>query len=326
LKTAIIDRVFFAEKEHPARVLLNELTVAGQVVNADDDDVGAIYQKIESIVNCLTNEFQGDLAIFDVCLLDLRAFMAEQESHFQQVQQQIGELAQQSSFEAKTRKNIAQEIAAHLLNRNVPDDVKAFLMGTWRRVLSHIMLNDGDESEAMKLAEQVSKDLIWSVEPLVNAEARRKLLLIVPLILEALQEGLRLIGYTEAQIQSVHEMIERYHIANITGASLPSSGGRAMDARNMKPVDEIDQLLQDLEDDLGLPEGGREGGRLGQEGLSLSQADRTGDNGFDQMMKEMGFDEEMADDDAPRINDRYTILVAGLADGAWIVSWKMMAK
>jgi len=317
LKVAIIDRVFFAEKEHPARVLLNELTIAGQIASSDDGDdenVGAIYQKIESVVMRLMNEFQGDPGVFDSCLAELREFMAEQEAGFQQVQQQIGEVVQQNSFEAKTKKNIAGEIAEHLLNRQVPDDVKHFLMNTWRQVLSHVMLNEGDESEAFKRAEQVTKDLIWSVEPLENAEAKKKLILVVPLILEALQEGLALIGYTDDQVKAVHEVIERYHIANITGNKPASAKMAAKSGSKAAPVDEIDQLLQDLEDDLGLPEGER----LGQEGASLSASDAQGASDFDQMMKEMGFDEGIADDDAPRINDRYTTLVDTLEDGAWV--------
>ena len=317
LKVAIIDRVFFAEKEHPARMLLNELTIAGQIASSDDGDdenVGAIYQKIESVVMRLMNEFQGDPRIFDSCLAELREFMAEQEAGFQQVQQQIGEVVQQNSFEAETKKNIAGEIAENLLNRQVPDDVKHFLMNTWRQVLSHMMLNEGDESETFKRAEQVSKDLIWSVEPLENAEAKKKLILIVPLILEALQEGLALIGYTEDQVKAVHEMIERYHIANITGNKPASAEMAAKSGSKAAPVDEIDQLLQDLEDDLGLPEGER----LGQEAASLSGSDAHGSSDFDQMMKEMGFDEGIADDDALRINDRYTILVDTLEHGVWV--------
>jgi len=317
LKVAIIDRVFFAEKAHPARVLLNELTIAGQVASSDDSDgenVGAIYQKIEFIVTRLMNEFQGDLGIFDSCLAELREFMAEQEVGFQQVQQKIGEVVQQNSVTAKTKKNIAGEIAENLLNRQVPDDVKHFLMNTWRLVLSHFMLNEGDESEAFKRAEQVSKDLIWSVEPLESVEAKKKLILIVPLIVEALQEGLALIGYTDDQVKAVHEMIERYHIANITGnKSAPAKMSPKSESKTV-PVDEIDQLLQELEDDLGLPEGDR----LGQENLSPAASGAQGASDFGQMMKEMGFDEGMADDDAPRINDRYTTLVDALEDGVWV--------
>ena len=314
LKVAIIDRVFFAEKEHPARVLLNELTLAGQIASADEGDdkaASVIYQKIESVVKYLMDEFQGDLDIFETCLTGLREFMAEQEAGFQQAQQKIGEQAQQNSFEAKTKKNIAEEIAAHLLNRNVPSDVKAFLMETWRQVLSHIMLNEGDDSEAFQRAEQVSKDLIWSVEPIENADAKKKLLFVVPLILDALREGLMLIGYTDAQVQAVNEMIERYHVANVTGSSATQLDKVEAKA---KPVDEIDQLLQDLEDDLGLPEGER----IGQDELSLSATESGDSSDFDRMMKEMGFDEGLEEDDAPRINDRYTALVDSLEDGVWL--------
>jgi len=315
LKVAIIDRVFFAEKDHPARALLNELTIAGQIAGADDEDnAGVIYQKIESVVMRLMNEFQGGLDIFDTCLADLREFMAEQEAGFQQAQQQIGELAQKNSFEAKTKKNIAEEIAGRLLNRNVPSDIKAFLMDTWRQVLSTTMLNDGEESEALKRAEQVCDDLIWSVEPLENPEAKKKLLFVVPLILDALKEGLELIGYTEAQVQDVNQMIERYHIANIKGGKVAPASPVKAEIKSPQPTDEIDQLLQDLEDDLGLPEGER----LGAEALSLSASESVDSGDFDQMMKAMGFDETLADDDAPLINDRYTVLVDALEEGTWV--------
>jgi len=82
---------------------------------------------------------------------------------------------------------------------------------------------------------------------------RKKLLLVVPLILEASQEGLALIGYTDVQIQTVHEMIERYHIANIAGNSIVPTAAPIHDAGKVESVNEIDQLLQqNLEYDLDL--------------------------------------------------------------------------
>jgi len=61
--------------------------------------------------------------------------------------------------------------------------------------------------------------------------------------------------------------------------------------------------------------------------LSLSVSGNSSASDFDQMMKEMGFDEGVAGDDAPRINDSYTILVAELEDDRKVVqrvklTWK----
>ncbi len=317
LKVAIIDRVFFSEKDHPARMLLNELTIAGQIASVDDGSeksAGIIYKKIESVVMRLMREFKGDLAIFESCLVELRAFMAEQEAGFQQAQQEIGELAQKNGFEAKAKKNVAEEIAGRLLNRVVPLDVKEFLMGSWRQVLSTIILNEGEESVALQQAEQVIDDLIWSVEPLKNPEAKKKLLLVVPLILDALKDGLVMIDYTEAQIQDVNQMLERYHIENIkSGKPAPPVSPIRAESKS-PPVDEIDQLLMDLEDELGLPADKR----IGSEALSHSSSESGGSDEFEQMMKAMGFDEGLGNDDAPHIDDRYTVLVGAMEEGMWV--------
>jgi len=310
LKVAIIDRVFFSEKDHPARQLLNELTVAGQTASIDGGDeksADLIYKKIESVVMRLIREFQGDLVVFESCLEEFRQFLTEQEAGFHEAQKAIGEIAQKSSFEAKTKKNVAEEIAGRLLNRKVPEDVKRFLMETWREVLSTIMLNEGEESVTLQRAEQVSEDLIWSVEPLETPEAKKKLLVLVPLILDALKEGLEMIGYTPAQVQDVNQMIERYHIANI-------KGGKAASVAEDKPqvADEIDQLLQDLEQDLDLPPGER----LMGDDLSLSAPASSDSGEFEKMMMEMGYDQNS--DDGPRISDRYTVLIDTLEEGAWV--------
>jgi len=311
LKVAIIDRVFFAEKNHPARALLNELTIAGQVASTDEEEsANLIYQKIESIVMQLVSEFQGNPAIFESALSSLRAFMIEREAGFEAAQQEISELAQKSSFEAKTRKNVAEELASRLLTRVVPLDVKKFLMGSWRQVLLTIVLNEGEESAALKRADQVTEDLIWSVEPLQKPEGKKKLLLVVPLMLEALKEGLEMIGHSEAEILDVNQMLERYHIANIKG------GKQAASVATSKPVvvDEIDQILLDLEDELGLPAAERIGGAA----LFLASSGESEDDHFEQMMKAMGFDDDISEDDAPRINDRYTVQVDTLEEGVWI--------
>lgn len=313
LKIAVLDRIFFSEKAHPARQLLNELTIAGQKASQEEDDeAGAnqVYQKIESVVMHLIREFEGDLAIFEGCLADFRHFMEQQEAEFERARAEIGEVAQKSSFEAKTKKNIAEEIATRLLNRRVPNDVKHFLMETWRRVLSTIMLNEGEESAALTRAEQVCEDLIWSVEPLQGAEARKKLLLVVPLILDALKEGLDLIGYGDEQVQEVLQMIEQYHIANIKGES---AAAVSHPPARSEPKDEIDQLLQDLEDDLGLPESER----LGNEELSLSAPESSSSGEYEKMMREMGYTQE-AVDDGPRIDDQFSVLVESLEEGTWV--------
>ena len=312
LKVAIIDRVFFSQKDHPARQLLNALTVAGQVVNieSDVDEQGdLVYKKIESIVMHLVHEFQGDFELFETCLIDFCAFMDEQQAGFQEAKLEIGGLAQESSFNAKADKESAEKIADKLLKREVPEDIKAFLMGSWHQVLSTIIRNEGADSEAFQRAEQMAGDLVWSVAPLKSSEGKKKLLAVIPVILDVVTEGLQMIGHTEPQIQGVIKTIERYHITNIS-RGVPSSKPLAESVLAPQPVDEVDRLLRDLADELDLSVDEL----TNNDDLSLVDGNDSGE--FEKMMQEMGIDQEK--DLGPKIDDKYTVLAAALEEGSWV--------
>ncbi len=314
LKVAIIDRVFFSQKEHPARVLLNQLTIAGQTVNAvveGEKSSDLVYKKIESIVMCLMHEFQGDVELFETCLADLTAFMDEHNAGFHQVHQEIGKRAEKNSRAAKAHKNTAEIIAGKLLHRKVPEEIKAFLMGRWREVLSTIIDKEGCDSEAFQRAEQMIGDLVWSMDPPKTASGKKKLLAVIPVIIDEVREGLAMIGYTEAQMQGVIQEIERYHIANISTATL-SSQPLAEAVLKPQPVDEIDCLLRDLADELDLPVDEL----TKNEELSLSPSENNDSGEFKKMMEAMGIVQE--EEHGPRIDDRFTVQVAALEVGAWV--------
>ncbi len=314
LKVAIIDRVFFSQKEHPARVLLNQLTIAGQAVNAvveGEKSNDLVYKKIESIVISLMHEFQGDIRLFEACLEDLTAFMDEYNAAFHQVQQEIGKRAEKNSRAAKAHKDTAEIIAGKLLHRKVPEEIKAFLMGSWREVLSTIMEREGSDSEAFQRAEQMIGDLVWSMDPPKTASGKKKLLAVIPVIIDEVREGLAMIGYTEALMQDVIQEIERYHIANISAATL-SSQPLAEAVLKPQPVDEIDCLLRDLADELGLPVDEL----TKNEELSLSPSDNNGSGDFEKMMEAMGIVQE--EEHGPQIDDRFTVQVAALEVGEWV--------
>ena len=65
LKVAILDSVFFASKNHPARRLLNNLARAS-VGWADDGDrcPKSLYGQVSSIVDRVLSEFSDDIGLF----------------------------------------------------------------------------------------------------------------------------------------------------------------------------------------------------------------------------------------------------------------------
>src|SRR5690606_30158923 len=75
LKIAFIDKGFFEQPEHPARVLLNSLAEAGvRWVGNDGSEQHDIYNKIKTTVFRLLEEFKDDVRIFAELLLEFNAY------------------------------------------------------------------------------------------------------------------------------------------------------------------------------------------------------------------------------------------------------------
>ena len=104
LKVAILDKTFFNRTSHPARQLLNELSSAGiGWSSAAELKRDALYNKIESVVLRVLNNFSDDPEIFGTLVAELRNFV-QQDHH----RVQIVEHARQRSG-SRSRKDDLRE-------------------------------------------------------------------------------------------------------------------------------------------------------------------------------------------------------------------------
>jgi len=88
IKTALVDRSFIADKQHPAKRLLNQMARAaiglGHEHEIDGEDCPLIG-KIEEIVSRICQEFAADISVFVGALEEFDAFLAEEENREQQI-------------------------------------------------------------------------------------------------------------------------------------------------------------------------------------------------------------------------------------------------
>ncbi|MFQ5488552.1 MAG: DUF1631 family protein, partial [Gammaproteobacteria bacterium] len=149
-----------------------------------------------------------------------------------------------------------------------------------------------------------------------GSEERRKLILILPLMLEALREGLRAVGSQEQEIETVMEMLGQHHLRIIKTDHHDLSSAVQAEQGNAtaRDEDDIDQLIRRMNADVEeLPELGNEDFDITAE---LMEAAEAGQGSFEKIMAEMGFQQEI--DSGPRIEDQYTALVRDLALGTWV--------
>lgn len=309
LKVAIIDRQFFRRKDHPARQLLNELAYAGLGwLRESEAAKDRLYEKMEYIVLRILHEFDNDIAIFDELLAEFRAFIDEEKQKFAKAQERI---RRESEQRERLRREAVTLVASRLQGRQIPADVRDFLLGAWRQVLVDAALQHGVESPERQKALQVMDDLIWSLSPEAAGEGRRKLLLILPLMLDALREGLQGIGFGEQELEHVMDMLGQYHIRILKPEhhDLTNPPGEGCQE------DDIDRLIKKMNADIeALPELDGEDVDIMGDILATPPSEKA--DGFARILAEMGLEAEV--DHGPKIEDQFTELVRSLELGTWV--------
>jgi hypothetical protein len=253
LKIAIADKEFFTNKNHPARRLLNVLGHASIGWNDNEEDVRQRrFEKMEYIVNRVLSEFEQDPGIFGSLLGEFIEFLAKEgevvevEPAIAESDQQQEELPDRLAFEA---------IEARLEGAEVPGVLRDFLRDSWRDVMQYALDQDGYDSESWRRHESVIDDLMWSVEPKTTADDRRKMVMLLPRLLDALREGMTLIGCSSQQIDGLIDALEPVHMACLRGERYVAGVVKPSDAIPMDDASEtaaagVSEAMGSVEDKL----------------------------------------------------------------------------
>ena len=167
-------------------------------------------------------------------------------------------MAEDMILEVKT--TVVREIEVKINNRAVPELIRIFLNDPWMEVMKIIGLRDGCEGVAWDAALKLADDLIWSVQPKIVVKERQRLLVLIPEILQALQNGLMLIFYEQQEIDLLFKKLERIHLSCMrteysatsdkplvgAGTHNPSSSGVQYNNAGLKNQALQDEILNDI--------------------------------------------------------------------------------
>lgn len=220
LKAALLDRHLFTSKQHPARLLLDEMAQVGMGWNKETDKDGKIIGKLTSIVETLLTDFDEDLQLFTDLHEDLRAFIDKTQHRAELAEQRTQEKVKgQEKLEQARR---AAATALKTILDQAPDDqpemISNLVSKAWANVLVLLYLRQGEDSPAWKNALKVAHDLLWirSVSENPSEENLQRLKKVRPVLNQALQKGLKLIAYRQQDIDQLVESLNRYieHTSN----------------------------------------------------------------------------------------------------------------
>lgn len=238
LKVAMLDRAFFSQKSHPARRLLDVLAEASMGWDEEEGHASGLYQRIDELVQRILNQFDEQVDIFATVLDEFLQYQADEK---QRIDAQTGKSAQviQQREQSEIARIVAHdEVQGHLFDQPVAEFIRAFLIGHWQRLLTHLHVRHGEGSAAWTQAIQTMDDLIWSVKPMLNAQDRKRLVELLPGLLKRLEQGMTEMGGSAEVRDQFFTGLVKCH-AEAVRAGLRDVGDEAMTVPPTAPLPEL---------------------------------------------------------------------------------------
>lgn len=217
IKSALNDSSFFADRQHPVRGLMNELTTMAASARASGMEA---LRRIEELVG----QIQGQ---FDVAADEVRTQRAipgavdvkTMEQFFEQ-QRDDARQRRQIIIE-KTRRIVAEELQLQTLTRKVPEGAWPLLNSGWAPLMALRLLKQGADSEGWRDGMQLLRRILDSVDPRKPASRGAAA---CDELAEELEYRLRDIGMVD---ERVHVLLRswRESLAEVEAATI--AGGRS---------------------------------------------------------------------------------------------------
>ncbi|PCH84503.1 MAG: thymidine phosphorylase [Piscirickettsiaceae bacterium] len=212
LKVAMMDKEFFARKNHPARQFLNVLSHAGLGVSEQNNKIrNLVFEKMEAVVSEILLNFDNDIQIFADLFEEFESFMAQQQRQIDVIEDRARKVTKSSEQLELTKRQAAYEIALRLKGTSIPEFVKTFLDEVWLDSLVLALLRRDREPEAVKESLSVIDCLVKSVIKQSDEATSHHVLQELPRLLKDIKVGLENISYDFHEAAPFFKDLEGWH-------------------------------------------------------------------------------------------------------------------
>ena len=219
------DSRFFSDRNHPARQLLDRITQRSLAFSSEQDPGWARFEAtLDKTSRWLTSKVI-DADTFGEMLDELENEWSGQDVGAKQRREE----AARALLHAEQRNLLAQKLAADfaqmLQGLDVADFIGDFLKNAWAQVVAEAQLSCADGSSDPFGYRQLVEDLIWSVQKSAAQKGRaRRLVQMIPGLLQRLREGLQGIGYPPELTQRFFDHLITLHRAAVQdGRDVPEA-------------------------------------------------------------------------------------------------------
>ncbi|MBI2726599.1 MAG: DUF1631 family protein [Polaromonas sp.] len=216
LRLGVNDPRFFSDKNHPGRRLLEAITARSLAYSSESvPGFAGFMDDLQAVASLLTEEHATDAQHFATLLKSFEQSQALRKTADGESQGR----AVQALLQAEQRNLMAEKVAAEIRAR--PDFVSgnrivtAFFTGPWAQVMAQERLMGEHGGEGARKAEfsLTLGEVLWSLDPGQTSKHRKRLVRMIPDMLEKLRAGLLSIDYPLAQSKPFFDELMALHQA-----------------------------------------------------------------------------------------------------------------
>lgn len=148
LRVALQDKSFFTRRSHPARQLLNSIAEAGLFWLEDEGADRPLVDKMRLVVDRVSTDFDGDLAVFEELLTDLGKHLGTLARKSEVAERRHVDAAKGRERLDLARGAATRAISERIADRSPPPLLRILLEQAWTDVLALTILRQGEHSAA----------------------------------------------------------------------------------------------------------------------------------------------------------------------------------
>ena len=218
LHLGITDPRFFSDKKHPARQLLETMSAKSLAFSGEDTPgFEQFMQDIRAVTDVLKEGRVSDRQDFAALLAGFEEKQRQKTLEASVAQ----EAAVQALLRAEQRNLLAEKIAQEIRMR--PDFISgnraiaSFLTGPWAHVMANERLpgEQGGTGSAKAVYSLTLGELLWSLNTAQASRHRKRLIRLIPGMLNSVREGLLSIDYPLEQSKAFYDALMLSHEAAI---------------------------------------------------------------------------------------------------------------
>ncbi|MDM7464329.1 MAG: DUF1631 family protein [Tepidimonas taiwanensis] len=215
LRLALADHAFFADRQHPARRLLNLLALAGATWDGEITPDSALYRQATALIAEIKRHAAQDPGVFARTSQTLADWLAEQE---RLTDERAATLTDQ--LLQREREQLAVHQAEALITPiradvSLPESLRQFAGTTWLQVLIHAHSEGGIDGAAWREASAVLQDLVWSVRPKYDPAERARLARLLKPMLATLRDRMNRAGIDPVTRDAFFAELVKLHAAAV---------------------------------------------------------------------------------------------------------------